>query len=101
MDRRFAHGQKVYEKSENEFGWYQAYPDTSVKLTKESNLRLDDPKIDVGGGDNHLADSLLQLGYTNISVLDISEKAIDRASKRLGDRAATTQVFQFCLFKRC
>ncbi len=47
--------------------------------------------IDIGGGDSHLVDTLLELGYTNISVLDISSKAIDRAKTRLGNKAEIVQ----------
>lgn len=43
--------------------------------------------IDIGGGDSFLVDHLLDLGYQDISVLDISASAIDRAKQRLGDRA--------------
>jgi ubiquinone/menaquinone biosynthesis C-methylase UbiE len=44
--------------------------------------------IDIGGGDSRLVDFLLEEGYENISVLDISERALDRAIKRLGNRAS-------------
>jgi SAM-dependent methyltransferase len=43
--------------------------------------------IDIGGGDSHLIDALLEKGYQNIWVLDISAKAIERAKERLGNRA--------------
>lgn len=42
----------------------------------------------VGGGDSKLVDYLVQNGYTNVSVLDISAHAIERAKKRLGDKAS-------------
>jgi SAM-dependent methyltransferase len=84
MNSKFDHWQKIYEKSEIEFSWYQSYPDTSVRLITEANVSLDEPVIDIGGGDSHLADALLQLGYSNIHVLDISERAIERAKVRLG-----------------
>ncbi|MFZ5971365.1 MAG: class I SAM-dependent methyltransferase, partial [Bacteroidota bacterium] len=44
--------------------------------------------IDIGGGDSHLVDALLELGYSDISVLDISAKSIQRAKSRLGEKAA-------------
>jgi len=88
MSSRFDHWQEIYQKSEREFSWYQSYPETSVKLIKESNVSLDDAIIDVGGGDSHLVDALLGLGYSNLSVLDISERAIERAKQRLGDLSA-------------
>ncbi len=43
--------------------------------------------IDIGGGDSKLADYLLDEGFENITVLDISSKALDKAKERLGDRA--------------
>ena len=43
--------------------------------------------IDVGGGESKLVDFLLEEGYENISVLDISANALEKAKKRLGDRA--------------
>ncbi|MBS1544193.1 MAG: class I SAM-dependent methyltransferase [Bacteroidetes bacterium] len=85
MNNRFAHWQKVYEKTEQEFSWYQSYPETSVKLIQESRVCLSDPIIDIGGGDSHLVDALLALGYSNLSVLDISARAIERAKERLGE----------------
>ena len=51
------------------------------------NLPTDANIIDVGGGDSHFVDALLERGYKNIYVLDISANAINRAKKRLGDRA--------------
>lgn len=44
--------------------------------------------IDIGGGDSNLVDSLIEQGYTNITVLDISGKALERAKDRLGEKAA-------------
>lgn len=43
--------------------------------------------IDVGGGESKLVDFLLEEGYENISVLDISANALEKAKKRLGDKA--------------
>jgi hypothetical protein len=42
---------------------------------------------DVGGGDSHLVDALLEKGFTNIWVLDISDQALERAKIRLGWKA--------------
>ena len=49
---------------------------------------LDANIIDIGGGDSHFVDALLDKGYKNIYILDISENAIKRAKERLGERAA-------------
>ena len=43
--------------------------------------------IDIGGGDGNLVDFLLAEGYENITVLDISEIALERAKTRLGEIA--------------
>ena len=87
MSTTSEHWDRVYNKAEKEFSWYQSYPGASVRLIQESCVHLNDPIIDVGGGDSHLVDALLQLGYSNLCVLDISVRAIDRAKNRLGTLA--------------
>lgn len=64
--------------------WFQTYPKTSVEFIELFNLPLSANIIDVGAGDSQLADVLIDKGYENIWVLDISSKAIERAKKRLG-----------------
>lgn len=83
-----SHWENVYEtKTPEQVSWTQAIPSTSLRLIEETGVRKDAAIIDVGGGDSNLVDYLLEAGYTNISVLDISEKALERAKSRLGDRA--------------
>lgn len=67
--------------------WYQLIPHTSLQLIESSGLGISSAIIDVGGGESLLADHLLELGYTDISVLDISATAIEKAKKRLGRNA--------------
>ena len=67
--------------------WTQSEPSTSLELIKAAQLPLDAPIIDVGGGESHLVDHLLQLGYSDISVLDISKNALERCQHRLGKAA--------------
>ena len=43
--------------------------------------------IDIGGGDSKLVDFLLDEGFEDITVLDISAKALEKAKQRLGDLA--------------
>jgi cyclopropane fatty-acyl-phospholipid synthase-like methyltransferase len=82
------HWEKVFEtKAENEVSWFQSYPGTSVEFVELFNLPLDAHIIDIGGGDSHLVDVLIHKGYKNIYVLDISENALFRAKKRLGDKS--------------
>lgn len=74
-------------KAENEVSWFQKQPQTSIQLIQACKVAKDANIIDIGGGDSYLIDSLLDLGYTNLFLLDISEAAIERAKKRLGDNA--------------
>lgn len=82
------HWENVYNtKSPEEVSWTQAVPKTSLEFISSLGLPKDASIIDVGGGDSKLVDHLLDLGFENITVLDISEKALERAQLRLGDRA--------------
>ena len=82
------HWEKIYEnKQEEELSWFQPYPKTSMEFLELFNLPLTAKIIDIGGGSSHFADVLLERGYTNIWVLDISELAIASAKKRLGEKA--------------
>ena len=83
------HWNKVYNtKAEDEVSWFQTYPKTSMEFVELFNLALDANIIDIGGGDSHFADALLDKGYQNIWVLDISINAIEKAKQRLGERAS-------------
>lgn len=75
-------------KNEEEVSWFQPYPKTSMGFVNLFDLPLDANIIDIGGGDSHFVDALLERGYKNIWVLDISANAIERAKKRLGKDAA-------------
>jgi hypothetical protein len=82
------HWDKVYAtKSEREVSWFQPYPKTSMEFVDLFNLSLDSNIIDIGGGDSHFVDALLDRGFKNIWVLDISAAAIEKAKQRLGGRA--------------
>ncbi len=70
-----------------ESGWYQPVPESSLSLIAASQLSKKDRIIDVGGGDSLLVDHLLSKGYENITVLDISQRAIEKAKIRLGKLA--------------
>ena len=88
METRKKHWEKVYAtKQPNEVSWTQAVPKISLEFIHSFRLPKSASIIDVGGGDSKLAECLLDEGFENISVLDISEKAIDRAKHKLGKRA--------------
>ena len=82
------HWEKVYEtKSPSEVSWTQKMPKTSLDYIESFDLPKSGAIIDIGGGDSNLVDHLLALGYENLTVLDISAKAIERAKERLGTLA--------------
>ena len=82
------HWQNVFAtKQENEVSWYQSKPQTSINFFIENTIPKDAKVIDIGGGDSYLIDNLLELGYTNLFLLDISENAINRIKNRLGANA--------------
>ena len=82
------HWEKVYEtKSPSEVSWTQKMPKTSLDYIESFDLPKSFAIIDIGGGDSNLVDHLLALGYENVTVLDISAKAIERAKERLGTLA--------------
>jgi len=82
------HWQNVYEtKNPNEVSWTQKIPQTSLNLIEEVSKNKSSKIIDIGGGDSNLVDFLLEKGFTNISVLDISAKALEKAKTRLEAQA--------------
>lgn len=86
---RHQHWEKIYQtKQLCDVSWYQPTPSTSLEFVKQFKVALNAKIIDVGGGDSFLVDHLLDMGYTDITVLDISETAINRAKERLGSKAA-------------
>ncbi|MBO9635149.1 MAG: class I SAM-dependent methyltransferase [Chitinophagaceae bacterium] len=90
MDQHLkAHWEKVYEtKTPEEVSWTQSWPQTSLDLIHSSGLDKSANIIDIGGGDSKLVDFLLEEGYENITVLDISTKSLERAQARLGHKAS-------------
>ena len=84
MDQNF--WDKVYlEKAEKEVSWFQEHPVKSLELIRELNLEKDAPILDIGGGDSRLVDYLLAEGYSDITVLDISEVSLQKLKVRLGN----------------
>ena len=82
------HWDKIYStKTLQEVSWYQPVPKISLELILSLKLSKDSPIIDVGGGDSFLVDFLLNEGYTDLTVLDISKVAIERAKIRLAKNA--------------
>jgi SAM-dependent methyltransferase len=82
------HWNTVYKTKEpNQVSWTQEVPETSLNFIHSFGVTKTAKIIDVGGGDSKLADYLLAEGFENITVLDISSEAIEKAKKRLGNNA--------------
>ncbi len=81
------HWEEIYQnKKFEEVSWYQDIPETSLDFIDNLDLEPEANIIDIGGGDSHLVDHLLKRNFQHISVLDISELALQRARKRLGGK---------------
>ena len=89
MSDRTTHWQNVYAtKGEAEVSWYQDSPTISLDLIRAAAPDRDAAIIDIGGGASRLVDALLQHGYRDVAVLDLSANALDAAKTRLGDAAS-------------
>ena len=74
------HWERIYtDKRPGEVSWYEAVPRSSIAAIERIGLPLDAPIIDVGGGASRLAEELLRRGHTDVTVADISAKALERA----------------------
>lgn len=87
FDRK-KHWETIYHTKElKDVSWFQPTPDTSLSFFKQFNIPTSAKIIDIGGGDSFLVDNLLNLGYQDLTVLDISAAALDKAKQRLGNQA--------------
>lgn len=79
------HWEKIYtEKAPDAVSWYRPHLETSLALIGQAAAGRSASVMDVGGGESTLVDDLLGAGYGNVTVLDISQTAIDANRKRLG-----------------
>lgn len=84
-----AHWQKVYtDKAPDEVSWFQTSPAPSLEALDRLGASAERSLIDVGGGASNLVDALLDRGWTDLTVLDISPGALQAARQRLGNNAA-------------
>ncbi len=87
-----AHWEKIYQTLlPTEVSWYQERPDLSLRLLNTVGIRPQDPILDVGGGTSVLVNYLLEAGYTQLGVLDLSAAALQQTRARLGDKASQVQ----------
>ena len=87
MDAK-THWEKVYKtKAPDAVSWYLPHLETSLALIERTGASLSSSIIDVGGRESTLADDLLSRGYKNVTVLDISETAINVSKRRMREAA--------------
>lgn len=84
-----SHWEQVYRtRRPTEVSWFQPHALRSVDLIRRVSPPPDGPIIDVGGGASTLVDDLLDAGYHDLTVLDLSPTALAEDRRRLGERAA-------------
>lgn len=90
MSDRTTHWDNVYAtKGEAEVSWFQDSPTISLDMIRAAEPGPGAAIIDIGGGASRLVDALLQGGYRNIAVLDLSANALEAAKQRIGAAAST------------
>lgn len=83
-----SHWQQVYQtKLDNQVSWFETSPQQSLDYIAQCHLEKDAPIIDVGAGASKLVDKLLEDGYSDITCVDISSKALEVSKLRLGNVA--------------
>ena len=83
-----AHWNDAYATKGDNVSWYQDRPDRSLAMIRAAAGERPASVIDIGGGASRLVDALLADGCADVSVLDISAVALERAKARLGPAAA-------------
>ena len=87
-EQAMAHWDEVYgARPPSEMSWFEAEPAMSLELIAAAKVEPDTAIIDVGGGASTLVDVLVARGYRNLTVLDVSQTALDVARARLGEDA--------------
>jgi len=88
-ESRQAHWEGVYtKKGEKEVSWFQENPAPSLELIAQVGATHASAIIDIGGGASRLVDNLIDRGFEDVTVLDLSEAALEAARARMGHRAA-------------
>jgi ubiquinone/menaquinone biosynthesis C-methylase UbiE len=83
------HWENIYStKAVDDVSWFREHLGPSLELIEAAQLKPDAHIIDVGGGASTLVDDLLEKGFEQVTVLDISQAALDKTKERLGDRAS-------------
>ena len=88
MNSKQTHWENIYtHKNPQEVSWTEEKPALSLSWIESLNLLKGATIIDVGGGERHIVDYLIDMGYSDISVLEISQAALNRSQERLESKA--------------
>lgn len=86
---RRAHWENVYRtRAATAVSWFQQEPAMSLRMIEAAGLPLDARIVDIGGGASLLVDRLLLAGFSDLTIVDVSEAALALVANRLGLRAA-------------
>ena len=89
------HWERVYgTKTPDQVSWFRPHLETSLALIERAAGNRSASIIDVGGGASSLVDDLVARGYRNVTVLDISQAALDVAKQRLGEMGQSVHWLQ-------
>jgi SAM-dependent methyltransferase len=86
-----SHWDDAYAAGETTYSWFQQHPQMSLRMLEVARVRPDASVVDVGGGASPLAGALLDRGFRDVTVLDISEAGLAHARRGLGDRAGRVE----------
>lgn len=90
---REEHWSDVYaRRAPAEVSWYQPEATPSLELIEASGASPSAPVVDVGAGASTLVDGLLARGFSDITLVDLAARALERTRERLGARAEVTYV---------
>jgi hypothetical protein len=100
-DERASHWDAAYAgRGTRSVSWYQGLPSASLDLIEALAIGRVAAVVDVGGGASLLADHLVERGFVDVSVLDVSAAALAEACRRLGDGAPVSWLHEDVLVWR-
>ncbi|MDX5347270.1 MAG: class I SAM-dependent methyltransferase [Hymenobacteraceae bacterium] len=90
-----SHWNNVYQsKPETSLSWYEGDPAPSLEMVQLCNVKKPDLVVDAGAGLSQFLEKMLEKGYSNLTAIDISESAIEKAKERIGaDKALQINWF--------
>jgi SAM-dependent methyltransferase len=83
-----SHWDAAYHKHDEQLGWFESHPESTLQLIYACNLKKDASILNVGSGTTLLIDTLLDQGYTNIIANDLSEVALTKLKRRIQKKYA-------------